>query len=861
LDPERWARLDAGLDTLLALTPAERPAAVERLAAGDADLRRELLAFLAADARAEGFLESPPAEDVAALALADGGRHVGRTVGHYRLDALLGAGGMGEIYRASDLRLGRAVAVKVLAGYGGDRAQALERFEREARAIAALSHRSILAVHDHGIEDDLAYTVMELLEGETLAERLERGALGWRETAALGFEIAEGLAAAHAKGVVHRDIKPDNIFVTGDGHARILDFGIARLVEPAEDAPSKTDTGIVVGTLGYMSPEQARGERVGPASDLFALGCVLYEMAAGAPAFRRATTAEAVAAILRDPPPPLPPSLSALPEGLRVAIERCLQKDPAARPASAREVSERLRPLALTGADGTPATVTTLRRVPHAARRRVAGLALAALAALAAALGYSAWRQTSRPAVASLAVLPFEVDEAGEADLRYVGDGVAEGVIADLGSVRGLRVIARSTAFRYRDRGLDPRKAGRELEVEAVLAGRVVRREGQLVVDAELVRVADGSRLWGRRYDAPGADLARTQADISERLSDSLRLRLSSAQRRRLARPGTESSRAYELYLQGRYAWNQRTLEGVEEGLRLFQQAVVEDPGFARAHAGIADAVFLLGPMARGVLAREEAHARQRAAALRAVELDPGLAEAWASLGLLKQLYEWDWDEAGRAFERAIELSPGYPLAHSWYGAYLIARRRFDEAEAQIRAAIELDPLALPPQLALAGLHYYARRFEQAVAQYRRVADQNPGFYVSQMDMAQALDQLGRHDEAVAAAAKGAELSAGNPEALTILAHALARAGQRDRARAELARALAPAKGARPAAAWFVSQVELALGDREAALASLERAAAERAPHLCYLAVEPRLDALRGEPRFQALAARVGVTR
>jgi len=861
LDPERWAKLDAGLDALLAVAPPERAAAVERLAAGDDALRRELEAFLVADKGAEGFLDAPPAEDVAAVAFPEGGRHAGRTIGHYRLEALLGAGGMGEIYRASDLRLGRAVAVKVLAGCGGDRAQALERFEREARAIAALSHRSILAVHDHGVEDDLAYTVMELLEGETLAERLERGALAWRETAALGFEIAEGLAAAHAKGIVHRDLKPDNVFVTADGHARILDFGIARLVEPGEGARARTDTGIVVGTLGYMSPEQARGERVGPASDLFALGCVLYEMAAGAAAFRRATTAEAVAAILRDPPPPLPAPLHSLPEGLRVSIERCLQKDPTARPASAREVSEWLRPLALTGAGATPATVTALRRTPRSRRLRLAGLAAAALAALAAALGYLAWRQGGRPAVASLAVLPFEMDAAGATDLSYVGDGVAEGVIADLGSVQGLRVIARSTSFRYRERGLDPRRAGRELAVEAVLAGRVARREGQLVVDAELVRVSDGSRLWGRRYDAPAADLARTQADISGRLSDSLRLRLSTAQRRRLARPGTESSRAYELYLQGRYAWNQRTLEGVQEGLRLFEQAAVEDPGFARAHAGIADSVFILGPMARAVLAREEAHARQRAAALRAVELDPGLAEAWASLGLLKQLYEWDWDEAGRAFERAIELSPSYPLAHSWYGAYLIARRRFDAAEAQIEAAIQLDPLALPPQLALAGLHYYARRFDQAVAQYRRVAEQNPGFYVAQMDMAQALDQLGRHADAVAAATKGAELSAGNPQALTILAHALARAGQRERSRSELARALAPPGGARPAAPWFVSQVELALGDREAALASLERAAAERAPHLCYLAVEPRLDALRGEPRFQALAARVGALR
>jgi TolB-like protein len=422
-----------------------------------------------------------------------------------------------------------------------------------------------------------------------------------------------------------------------------------------------------------MSPEQARGEKVGPASDLFSLGGVLYEAAGGAPAFRRDTTAETVAAILRDPPPPLPAAMSALPQGLRQAIESCLQKEPSRRPACAREVADLLQPLLFASHAGAPATATAPVHLPRRRRPGLVAAAVAVLAALAAGVGGYAWRLRDRPAVSSLAVLPFDV-EAGEAELRYVGDGIAEGVIADLAPVRGMRVMARSTAFRHRERGLDPRQTGRELKVDAVLTGRLVRRGGNLLVDAELVRVADGARLWGRRYDAPYGDLARTQADISERLSDSLRLRLTSDQRRRLGQPETASPRAYELYLKGRYAWNQRTLEGLQEGLRLFQQAVVEDPGFARAHAGIADSCFILGPMGRGVLSRQEAYERQRAAALRAVELDPTLAEAWASLGLLKQLYEWDWDEAGRAFGRAIELSPGYPVGHSWYGAYLIAQ-------------------------------------------------------------------------------------------------------------------------------------------------------------------------------------------
>ena len=858
MTPERWAEVDRLLDELLALPSAERPAAALRLAGADAELARELRSFLAADAKAAGFLEGPPDEDMRELLAEAAGRHVGRTVGRYRLDALLGAGGMGEIYRATDLRLGRVVAVKVLAGYGGDRARALARFEREARAIASLSHRSILAVHDAGVEGDLAYTVMELLEGETLADRLVRGALPWRETAALGHEIAEGLAAAHSKGVVHRDLKPENLFLTEEGHARILDFGIARLLEAEEGEGRGTDTGVVVGTLGYMSPEQARGEKVGPASDLFSLGCVLFEMAAGTPAFRRATTAETVAAILRDPPPPLPSSMGGLPHELRQAIERCLQKDPARRPASAREVAALLQPLAFGSGDAAPATATAPVRLPGQRRPRRLAVAGLALATVAAAAGLYAWRLRDRPAVSSLAVLPFDVEE-GEAELRYVGDGIAEGVIADLAPVRDLRVMARSTAFRYRDRGLDPRQTGRELKVDAVLAGRLVRREGNLIVDAELVRVSDGSRLWGRRYDAPAADLARTQADISERLSDSLRLRLTSAQRQRLGRPETAHPRAYELYLKGRYAWNQRTLEGLQEGLRLFQQAVVEDPGFARAYAGIADSCFILGPMGRGALSREEAYERHRAAALKAVDLDPTLAEAWASLGLLKQLYDWDWDEAGRAFERAIELNPGYPPGHSWYGAYLIARGRFDEAEAQIRASLELDPLAVSPNLALAGLHYYARRYEAAVAQYRRLVELSPSLYVPHMDMAQALDQMGRPEDAVAEAEKALEMSPGNPEAITILAHARAAAGDRARARADLERL--GAAGSRTAAPWFLSQVQLALGDRDAALASLERAADERSPHMSYIAVEPRLDGLRDESRFRALVARVGLSR
>jgi TolB-like protein/Flp pilus assembly protein TadD len=854
--PERWAEVDRLLDEVLPLPEAERSAAVERRAGADLELRREALALLGAAARSAGFLEGPPDEELGELLAEAEGRHAGRTVGRYRLDAFLGAGGMGEIYRATDLRLGRAVAVKVLAGGGADRAQALERFEREARAIAALSHPGILAVHDAGVEDDLAYTVMELLEGETLADRLERGPLAWREAAALGAEIAEGLAAAHAKGVVHRDVKPDNVFVTREGRARVLDFGIARLLQDAGESGRATGTGLVLGTLGYMSPEQARGERVGPASDLFSLGCVLFEMVSGTPAFRRGTTAETVAAILRDPPPPLPSSLAGLPEGLRTAIEACLQKDEAARPASARDVAALLHPLAVGGGGDT----VTARVPPAPPRSRRLWLAAAGVLALVAAVGAGLWRPRSAPVVSSLAVLPFEV-EAGEAELGYVGDGIAEGVIADLAPVRGLRVMARSTAFRHRGRALDPRQAGRELKVDAVVAGRLVRRGATLAVDAELVRVDDGTRLWGRHYDAQATDLARTQADISERLSDSLRLGLTAAQRRRLGRPETPSPRAYELYLRGRYAWNQRTLASVQEGLRLFQQAVVEDPGFARAHAGIADSSFILGPMGRGILTREEAHERQRAAALRAIELDPALAEAWASLGLLKQLYEWDWDEAGRAFARAIELNPGYPLGHSWYGAYLIARGRFDEAEAHIRAAIELDPAAIAPNLALAGLHYYARRFEAAVAQYRHLVELGPSLYVPHMDMAQALDQLGRRDEAVAEAQKALELSPGNPEAVTVLAHALAAGGHGARARAELSRVLAGGPGGRAAPPWFVSHVQLALGEREAALASLERAADERSPHLGYLAVEPRLDGLRDEPRYRALLARLGLAR
>jgi serine/threonine protein kinase len=597
----------------------------------------------------------------------------GMRLGPYLILAPLGRGGMGEVFRAKDLRLDREVAVKVVPEQLAKDPDRLARFEREAKVVAALAHPNILVLYDIGQEQGVPFAVTELLEGITLRSRLAGAALPWRETLEIGAAVADGLAAAHAKGIIHRDIKPENLFVTADGRVKILDFGLARVQIPSSSEletgpyiPCHTDPGTVVGTVGYMSPEQLRGLSVDARSDLFSVGCVLYELVAGRRPFQGRTEAETAAAILRDEPPLLVSLASQVPLEVERVIRYCLAKEPEKRVPSARVLAVALRAL-LSGSDISASLPPTILYRPKPLRRR-------------------------RGTIPSLVVLPLTNTNV-DPDTEYLSDGITESLINLLSQLPGLRVMARSTAFRYKGRDVDAQEVGRALKVRAVLTGQLVQRDNRLIIKMELVDVRDGSQLWGEHYNRELSDILAIEKAIAQEIADKLRLRLTGEQKRRLSRPRTENAEAYQCYLKGRHHWNKRTAEALKKSIKLFEQAIDIDPTYALAYSGVADAYLNLGGW--GHVAFREAYPRAKTAATRALAIDETLAEAHVSLAMVQKEYDWDWPGAGREYERALELNPNYAVAHQWYGEYLAAVGRHPEAIAAFKRAIDLDPLSL----------------------------------------------------------------------------------------------------------------------------------------------------------------------
>src|SRR5581483_453532 len=623
----------------------------------------------------------------------------GSRIGPYEIVELLGEGGMGQVYRARDPRLGRDIAIKVLTAESRDNDDAIARFEREARAVASLSHPNILAVHDFGSDKGIFYVVTELLHGRTLRDEMQTP-INWRRAVEIGAEIAEGLAGAHSRSVVHRDLKPENIFLTKDGHVKILDFGLAQTdpILSQQDETSipttkwfQTDPGAVVGTLGYMAPEQLRGENVDVTADIFSLGCVLYEMVTAKRPFQRNSGAATIAAVLHDEIPHEPLTQS-VPSEVQRVIEGCVEKKPGARFQSARDLALTLRAIG-SGTLTLSSTGTKPRRVSKV--------------------------------IDSIAVLPLK-NATGDADADYLSDGITEGIINKLSQLPKLKVMARRTMFRYRGHDADAQAVGRELRVRAVLSGRVQHVRDRLLVNVELVDANDGSQLWGETYNNPLSDLLEMQEQMSREITEKLRIRLTGAEKKRLRKKSTENSEAYQLYLKGRYHWNKRTEDSLRKGISFFRDAIEADPSFASAYTGLADSFISLATNVP--LPPREAMPKAKAAAMRAVEIDEGLAQAWASLAGIRWLYEWDWSGAEDAYRRAIELNPNYANAHEGYSMLLSARGRFDEATAQITKANDLDPLSLIIAVHSGWPYYFARDYEGAVRRFRKALDLDDKF-------------------------------------------------------------------------------------------------------------------------------------
>ncbi len=765
-----------------------------------------------------------------------------RLLDRYEVDDVLGTGGMGEVYRARDLRLQRVVALKVLPDQLAGDPAALARFEREAQALAALSHPHVVAVHDFGQAGGRAFAVMELLQGLSLRQRLKHGPLPWPRAVEIAVQIGDGLAAAHGRGIVHRDLKPENVFITPEGTVKVLDFGLARTVAATSSGDDTvtsalTEPGIVMGTVAYMAPEQLRGRPADTRTDIFALGCVVNEMITGRPPFQRETAADTLAAVLNAEPPDLAGVAPPVPAALRQAVRRALEKDPAARFQTVADMAFALR----VTSSAEPATEVARPRSPRLPGRLVVPAVLVAVLAAAGGLWLS---RKERPAVSSLAVLPFV---SADGELEYLSDGLAEGLIQRLSRRPQLRVMARSTVFRYKGAAAEPRAVGSELKVDAVLTGRVAQRDDTLTVDAELVEVAEGARLWGERYAVPTAEM------------DTLAERMAREMARRLALPAiaAESSRraedveAFRLYLKGRYHWNKRNAEGFRRAIALFQEAIERDPGYALAYVGLADTHALMA--AYSVAPPGETMGRAKAAAVRALQIDDTVAEAHAALGLVTLLYDWDLAASERHFRRALDLNPGYATAHHWYAELLMAAGRPDEAMAELREAEGLDPLSVILVADQGRALFFARRYEEAVARCRRALETDPSFLPARIHLGMALEELGRVDEALREYEETARLSDGRQRVL--VARALAAGGRPQEARRVLAEVvdLAARSYVSP---YGIAQVHTALGDLDQAFSWLNRAVDERTSWIAFLDVNPRLDDLRSDPRFEAVRRR-----
>jgi TolB-like protein/tetratricopeptide (TPR) repeat protein/tRNA A-37 threonylcarbamoyl transferase component Bud32 len=770
--------------------------------------------------------------------------------GRFRIVRLLARGGMGEVYEAEDLDLNERVALKAVRQEIGDDEQSLERFKREVQLARKVTHPNVCRTFDsvrHRPEDargDVVLVTMELLQGETLAERLKRcGPMASGEALPLVEQMADALQAAHDAGVIHRDFKSANVMLARSGEsirAVVTDFGLARgaAVVGADGQASAQATSAFIGTPEYMAPEQVEGGAITPAADVYALGVVMYEMVTGKCPFSGTTPLEIMVKRLKEVPRPPRLAAAGLEPRWEGAILRCLERDPKDRFASCADVAR-----ALGGASVEAAAGAGARR-----RRRRAAFSVAALLAALVILGLGAHRLTSRaPSVSSLAVLPL-ANAGGDAGLDYLGEGIAEGVTSKLSQHPRLRVMARSTAFRFKGREGEAVKVGQELKVDAVLTGRVVPQGDTARVELQLVEVRSGALLWSERYVVRPAAATAVEEEIASRIT--ARLHLPS-----LTGGAPMDPEAHTFYLKGRYQLNKRTPEALRQAQVLFGQALERDPEHALLHAGLAEAWALIG--AYTILPPGDSFPRAIAAARQALERDESLAEARTVLAFCLFLYEWKWDEAEAEFRRATETRPGYATGHHWYGEYLMGRGRTEEALLTLRRAKELDPLSLVIAVDEGRAYFFGRRYPEARAQCRRALDVSPGFVPAIDCLAMVALEEGRYEEAVAGYTDVSRLW-GSDSGLPGRTMALARAGRRAEAEklwAQLSASDRPGYTAQVTLAF----VQASFGRKDEAFRHLEAARAERNNNVAYLKTDPRVDSLRADPRWAAFARQVGL--
>jgi serine/threonine protein kinase/Tfp pilus assembly protein PilF len=859
MDSDRRRRVESVFEKALDADASERARVLNECCTGDDALRSEVESLLAQDENAGDFLDVP----AFAIRIPVSSRsHRSRmlrplsglakdVIGQYRVLGKIGSGGMGVVYKAADLRLGRSVALKFLPENLARHPQALRRFQREAQAASALSHPNICTIYDIGEDGGETFIVMELLEGQTLKERIACGQPKLGDLLGLAIQITDALEAAHRRGIIHRDIKPANIFVTERGQAKILDFGLAKLQEVGAreretedhldatvlssawddtlaagiDSEHLTDAGTVVGTVTYMSPEQARGEQIDARTDIFSWGAVLYELATGREAFPRDTVAigfDRPSTRRLDPPSHLNPHLTSEFDAI---IARCLEEDRSRRyPDAATLLTDlrRLRRKADLGETRSEVQTSTLSRFAEFAD--------------------------------SIAVFPFE-NAIRDPDKEYLSDGITETIINSLARLKRLRVVPRTTMFRYRDRAADPIQAGRELRARIVLTGRVAERGDQLIVDAELVDTAQESQLWGGKYTRSLSDILAIQEEIAGEVSKRLRLQLSDEENERFIRRPTQNREAYHLLVKGGYYANKWSPEGLSKGLAYAQKAIEADPAYAEPYALLAYVYSMLGHF--GNLAPADAFPKAKAAALRALQIDETFASVHFSLGVVRLLYDWDWSGAEAEIQRGLQLAPNDANGHFAYGEWLTAMGRFEEAVVELERALDLDPLSSPIGANLASAYCFVHQYDRGLAQIRKTVELDPSFIAAQSLLALLLSRAGYFEGAIAEVQKFLSLPGSDLRGKTTLGLVYAITG-----RTEEARRIAGELENQPQLCRLTSglpNIYGALGDQERTLQWLEEAYQARVSNLVFVCRAPELKTLHGNPRFQELVRRIGL--
>jgi eukaryotic-like serine/threonine-protein kinase len=796
---------------------------------------------------------------------------IGRTISHYRIIEELGAGGMGQVYLAEDVRLGRKLAVKVLSPKLVADEERVRRFGQEARAASALNHPNILTIHDIGQAGDIHFIATEFVNGETLRARLERGRLELVDILEIAIQTGSALAAAHDAGIVHRDVKPENVMVRPDGYVKVLDFGLAKLTvsgfasaitDGLTRSIMETNPGVVVGTFSYMSPEQARGGAIDARGDIFSLGVVLYEMIAGRLPFVGATPADVLGAILYVEPIPIS-LVSPLPETLARVVGRAISKPPEARyqtmgdlVADLRAVRAQIERGSMGAAGSLPSDsvsghlasdVSSASQTGETQPTKPSDIATRSGAA-------PVRRRTAKRRIDSLAVLPLE-NASQDPEMEYLSDGITETMINTLSQLPKLRVMARSTVFRYKGRTQEPQAIGQDLSVRAVLTGRVLHRGDMLVIGAELVDVEDGSQIWGGQFTRRLSGIFELQEEISNEMADRLRLSLTGDQKKRLAKPATREVEAYQAYLKGRYLLNQRTAESFAKAVEHFDRAIKSDARYAAAYAGLGETYALSAALNFGLLSsRPEEIRRARAAAAMALELEETLADGHALLAFIRFRFDWDWTGAEREFKRALELNPGHAPSRHAYAMFLASRGRLDEALLEMRNAQQLDPLSSIVASGIGRMHHFARRFDEAIAQYRHVMQTDPAFTRVAFDLGLTLLAKGAYDEAFEELKKGGNQPFGLM--LTSIGHALA--GHRERASAAIGQLEEYARAGRTGHDEL-AMIYAAIGESKRASELLARACDERAAALAYAGVEPLMQFLRSDAECRAVLERAGL--